>query len=827
MTKLFLFSFFLFFLNAIFTTSSFANFPNLTYQQAQELISNKKNTEAIRFIKKEILSTPFNSKTTNGYPIVFFYQKLLADAYSANNNPVDSINTYREALSYVPLNIITSSPVHYAKAMHGLAKQFMSLRRWADAEEILSCILYLVKNKKVLADIHWCRCNRASFINDMKTVMIEANKCIDIAPFYNSEVYHYAALSEYVLKSPSESIDTWLSCLNAFVYTLPTEEIPDFLNNALPYWKNISEEQVLTFYNTLESIITANPVNENNLKAISRILCERLKLEKLYPELCNEENAVALLKDAVLLNEFSSDEFIPLTNPACYLQPALIEINEYETLINHGLSAVQKSEYKSAKNYFKKVLENIELIKDSHIKINGYNLEYFVMSQIVQLPERNLSNKQIKKLLRYCERAIKLVKKDKAGNVSNYLEDFFALLFAKACSEGQLNKLEEMLETLHWANELFPESLRVKSLLLAKEIIIAQQQNNMQVIYATLEKLLALPSQNPYIYFWELQEKLLRMKSLTLTETQKKQNRDLIINNAFSGLEKALINFRKKSNNLKVLPLFSTLLKYEKQGNLKKENYKHIYSWIQRIGVTIPAKLYCAPFIADTIKWHDYFSSVERDYPITLNIICNAKPWGNNDNVILWSDILKEPIFMTKDENLKDIWFASLTIPENEFLVQYQFYKKIEDVPETHKPEDIRKVFLVDNEHKEMTIKETVNREKPVWIIAECDVKATKSFKNLYFIKFVNNSFKNQKSFRMRDKGKRGDKCAKDKIYSCIFKVSPDIKSIKYTFAADSGNKKEWGDDDKKFWLREFKIPNYYVGTNRLFHYFGKPGAIK
>ncbi len=162
------------------------SWPLNSYVKAEDFIESGEPEQAIQLLEKEMSGLfPFRFPATNGYEIYFYYYKLLGNAYSAADKPVEAIDAYRSALSPVHYFTITNSPISYAKGLYGLGKQFMKIGRLTDAETTFTYILKICKNKLVEAEIYYCKCLQQKELQRFKLVEEYSEDSLKINSFDN------------------------------------------------------------------------------------------------------------------------------------------------------------------------------------------------------------------------------------------------------------------------------------------------------------------------------------------------------------------------------------------------------------------------------------------------------------------------------------------------------------------------------------------------------------------------------------------------------------------------------------------------------------------
>jgi len=817
-------------LEITFADTKIVPWPTFEYLQSKEVLANENVLEAINFIKKQIKSPViFNSKTTNGYPIVFFYQKLLADAYSANNNPVDSINTYREALSYVPLNIITSSPVPYAKVLRNLGLEFIKIGRFSDAQDIFLSAGTLAKSDYIDSDFHYAKCLQAATVYDFEKANEQADKCIELDPNYNIKSFHYAALFQFSQKNYTEAIDTWLLGLHG----MPLDKVEEYLDKVLQFWKNISEAQLFQYYETLTFLITC-ATSENHL-ALERVFAERVKLQKLYPDLFVEDSPQKLISEAdnfiLYFKGSENNNWEARTNPFFSTNVEFLKTNKFETQINQTLFYIaEKIKYGNVDKACK-ILDNLLLneteLTNQSTKIEGWNLHFKVnlLRALIESETSFSSDKTRARGGKCMDTSEKLLHNSKAG--LGCLEDVFKLNLLKYKKAYKYKNLEKLPDIIFYLESLFENSLLMPKLKLMQKL---SEDKNITNFCNNYDIMLDIPVAYPEGIMWDNRSEIL----LGLIKEKSNDIKKYIlirktINILFEGLEKSVIYSLPRSeisssdrNSINENPLFQKLINFEKTGFFEQQDYERLLTFLYKYGVCIPAKFFQTTSLKDIMMWRKRLEKSNRNYSLELNVICDASLWSSYNKVWFWSDILDSPIEMNIT-NDKNIWTTNLTIPKNIRTIKFEFLKNNNDIHNSPEKNKHRRIVVKDDGSGKMTINASVQRDFPVTIFMECDARKVSLTSNVFVAGSIDElgTWHKDKVKIMYDDGTTyRDKKAGDNIFTYSFVLASDKNKIEYLYS-DGFTKGEWGQGTPEYY-RTFSVPETTDRTNYIYNIYGK-----
>jgi|GEM_PF-2801252 len=843
-SKLYIIYFILFVANCIFADSKIISWPTPEFIHTQRQIENCEISNSITFLQNQInLPNAYNSITSNGYPIIFYYQKLLADVFAENDNPVDAIDTYRAALSWVPLNTITSHPIPYAKALHGLAKQFMDLQRWADAEDTLLSISFLVDSKKVKSDLNLCKATRSMIVGEINDMGKFAEKSINEFPDYNWQAYHLAAWSKFAVHDYSDAAQYWLAGFNAFSYSLPIDDVVEYLDEALCYWKIFNEDNIREFYKTIDSIILANLLTSKNAPQITRLLKEKVKLEILFPDLCianNVEDDFYNLTNVFFEINFQNESWQAKTNAYFGIRDELLESNKWERIINEALYADKKKNYAVARSKYEKVINDSISISNCNARIQGYPPAFFAASRRAQLNKTLLqrNNKTHENALDLCNFAVGLVlsnKTDKGDYIC--LEEIFSLLKCKAKLELYSRKgggRKKALETYNWASGLFPDSVYTKYINYINKFS-HKNIKNLEELKNLYKKVLELPMLRPSIRLWKSYEQSILAVAKRNKNDNINQIAKLISENYLEGLESSVFDFCApnydpchanfpQTEYVKLMELLDF-------GALENNEILRLYNWLLKVGLTIPADGKYSFYLSTVLREVDKFSSIKRKNLIELTLLCDATPWryNNSKSVYIVFDFMDSYLKMeTVDfdeaeqtfllDNTTNIFKINVTIPNDILRFKYSFFKSADKIPDIKNIKWLEAQFVKDDGTGKMLVKTHTTRDFNLTTIIQCQVQDS-NIKQMHIMGFPAQLGNARDSKIMNDDGLRGDKKANDGIFSYAVDLYPSNSLIFYVFLTNKLNKSY----NKIFPAKpiEYKIPlNQINFTNYLYHNF-------
>ncbi len=752
--------------------------PLSSYTKAQNFIKSDNPEQAIKLLEEEMSGNfPFQFPATNGYKIYFFYYKLLGDAYAAANKPVEAIDTYRSALA-IPYSTITNSPVPYAKGLQSLALQFRKIGRLIDAENILHSASGLVDDKRILSDIHFTRCLQAARILDIDAAAQEADKCIEIDPDYNTKAFHFVALKEFKNKNYKKAIDYWLLGLNG----MPVEKVIKYLDSSQMFWKKINDEQIYQYYDILTSLLTR--VSPDQPKSTARILKERIKLQKLYPEYFEEDNPADTLKRgeklADLFCKVKSSEIessTPKKKPVLRINESILETNEAKREINlifyHLLklkmNANDISPYRrqlKIKELNDKLLQKKYLSTNTTIKIDDWNIWFEINFLRVILDKKRCSSTDKSRAVAFqCKtNCLKMVERGMAGNGDP--RDLIFLYQEQLQQYVRHRKKDDALETIYNIESIAKNSELISK---AKIAVNLTGETNIQTILNSYQQVIDLPSTYPEGKMWKnLSDIYFRISKMKTSTKEKEKTFNKAVDLLFDGLERSVVpssneneKFTSERWGLQSNPLISKILELEKAGELNNDNYEKLKTFFHKYGMCIPAKDSQTDIIKEIIDWKNKLNK-ERDKEIELVINCDASPWKNKKQVWLWADVLNQPQLMKQ-------------IVENQFTTT---------------------------------------------IIVVCNAQKLSNVKNVYIIGNTDELGKWRKPISMSDDGKtHSDKKEGDKIFTYSFAAKPEIKKLEYLFLTDESG--EW-DQGQPEYFRNYTIPDSSEVTNIIHNQYGK-----
>jgi len=816
------------------------SWPLNSYVKAENFIKSGEPEQAIQLLEKEMTGLfPFRFPATNGYEIYFYYYKLLGDAYSADDNPVEAIDAYRSALSPVPYATITNSPIPYAKCLHNLAKQFMKIYRWADAEEVLKSALQLAQNDRLNADYFWVKTVRFSLLGNNDSASKFAEKCVEFAPDYNWAAWHKLAHSKYASGKRVEAIDAWLDGLDAFQLALPIVDAPKYLNRALPYWKSATDGQIIRYYEILQKLVLANPPTKSNNEVISRLLMEKLKLEKLFPKLLPEIETSTLLEQANKQKKaFKTDEnnFLASTNINWDIPNYFLVGNSIEKLINKALYFESKNETEKVRKLYKTVLSKIkENPTNEMILVQGYSPEFFALAHLGfwYAEQEDAKEGMREKALDYERVAEGLV-------VSNYEdfgfaycpEEFYRLLMSKGGMAKRSGLPDECFSAWRYASEISPESVDPKQCLLKHEADLARLDSNIEEVSLKMADFFQLPLERPWYKYWHDQAYLYwQLNNMNLwkeSETPTKKAIDTMLEGFEIGIFDFSCNYNEFCNanfrQLEDLDLFKDILWHEKAGEFEEIQYIKLYKLIGQFGLTIPARTTETDVLANVLKWQKYFSSVERDYPIVLKIDCNALKWKSKQKVYIWFDFMKIPVkleFVESEnemiekelvnkmlgnknnlvniigknicinEKTIDLWTGLVDIPPGTFLIKYILLKSSEK-----NDSNKWKKFFISGIPELQVLNCKTDCDFSSTIVFQCSAKNICVSNCIYIVgnqPELGNWQPNK--IKMYDDGTHGDKIANDETWSLKISFPSGIDKIEYKFT-NSGIQGTWNGEE-------------------------------
>ncbi|RLD60606.1 MAG: hypothetical protein DRI95_15280 [Bacteroidetes bacterium] len=795
-------------------TNSIASFswPLPSYTEAQNLISSGNPEQAIQLLQEEMSELfPFGFSATNGYKIYFYYYKLLGDAYSKADKPVDAIDAYRLALAPVPYSTITNSPIPYAKCLYGLGKQFMILKRWADAEDILNSILNLVENKKVKSNIYLCKSERNLIVGNIDQMEKFAELSIIEAPNNNCQSYHLAAWSKFAKRMFPEAAEYWLDGLATFTYALPVNDVINYLDEALCYWKIFDEGNVKDFYNIIDSIILANTLTSNNAAAITRLLNEKAKIEVIYPDIFMANsigNDIYILTNFVNNCYFYTDYWKAKSNVFFGLRNALLLTNKLEHKINIALLAEKEKRYSDARAIYKDVLYCTKSITNYDARVQGYNIMFYAANRLAKLNKmfHNSNNKTYQDSLNLCNFAVGLIISNKAGNGVNIcMEEFFELLLCKGKLEyySDASGMEKAIDTYNWASSIFPESIYTKYIYYINKLANTKNKD-LQNLKDQFNEIIELPMLRPTFRLWQSYKQSILYFA--------KESKKIEINNIakltaeiyLEGLESAVFDFNapKFDSCYAVFPLreYTALMELLNQGALNNKETLRLYNWLLKLVLTIPADENHSFYLSMVLNDLRKFSSIERENQIELTLICDATSWHNHNgnNVFVVFDFMDSYIKMEKmlEEDLDDlifenktnIYFVTVTIPNDVFRFKYNFFKEIERIPEKEKMKWLEGKFVKDNGNGKMIVKTYTDRDFNLTTVIQCDIQ-NENIKQLYVMGFPDQLGMGRNAKLMYDDGTHGDKISSDNVFSYSVNLSPSNYFIIYAFLTNNFNK--------------------------------------
>ncbi len=743
---------------------------------------------------------------SNGYDWAFYSHFLRAEALAGQTNPVDALDEYRFALWQPTEAVITNRPIPYAKALYGLAKQFMKLTRWADAEDTLASVLRLADNNRVKADHHWCKATRCFLVGDAEEMGRQADAVIEAAPERNWKAYHFAALAQYTYGRQRQAAQRWLAGLNAFSHCAPISDVEKYLNTAMCYWKVFSQSDIREYYDTLTHILLANPLSAENGRTITRLLFERIKLERLFPNLLAGEGPEEIMTSALALGnvrEAAGDRWVPRTNCTFGIYADLLQTGHWERIVNQALQAESKGNHTHARGLYERVLSRTGDVRMCADRVQGYNPLFFAGSRRARLELNNTiragERYSKQRTIRLCDFLIDMVLSNTAGRgVYDCTEELFQVLLYRARVNLKVGDAQTALASWHWACELYPQSVWRYN-----DVDLTRCRDELESGDTTeaeelVSRLLREPRMRPSVELWERALKVYRTLASYGTSKERRELTRRAIDVCLSGLEKGVFDFKAERGDparyrllrLSFNPLFKQLMDFGDVGQLDEGDYRRLQLWLGRFGVTIPAQREYALAIRDALSWQRRFSVIDRAYPIQFTVNCDARPWRAKEGVCVFFDFLPKPVELSRDRDRgMDIWSATVEVPPRKFLIMLNCYKSVKEAAKVLPANALDKGFLRfclrDDGTSNMSVNVTVERDYPVILVFQYDACRESTPEAVVLcVQFPDARDPFRREFHMYDDGTHGDDRPQDGMWSLALVAPAEASRVEYMFQA-------------------------------------------
>jgi hypothetical protein len=807
--------------------------PSPNYLAVRKLIDDGHAAQAVAMLRRDMAGLfPYGQVVTNGYPLGFFYASLLGDALAANRQPVEAIDFYRQALWAVPATVVTAQPVVYARTLHRLGLQFRMLRRYTDAIGLFASAGALVNAVPVESDLHFTRCVQAARMYDWRTAADEAEACMALDPDYNTEAFHYAAAEKFSRGCHGEAIDLWLTGL----YGLPPEQVEAYLDIALQYWKNITDDQIAAYYNALEYLL--NRAGPNARQACARILSERIKLQKLYPHRFPTDNPADLMagQGSVFASfaDDADDAWLPRTNAVLAIDFRLLSTNTWEHQLNDALLLIvhREDDYRNgtrARAIIDHLLSNEHVLAQQDICIDDWRLPFmarFLRAIVESMASNHDDDTRARQNenIALCDR---MLKENRAG------QGMLDLVFKLNLQKWQHAQLQHDREAMEQITAYLRSLYRDAQILLQLELMNrnTSQDTTAAAMREILGDLCGMPNTFPESRYWEQwAEVTLLAAELSTNSSGAAEAQTAAIDILFDGLEKS-VAYSAPQDSLfgssarpwrNACPLLSALQKYRSQGMFNKRHYERLRRFLERYGVCIPATTAHTHLLKDIMLWRRELQAIERTHDVELTVLCDARPWGDAAKVVLWSNTTATPVEMAKTDET-GIWTATLIVPRDIYVAAFEFYRAVADIPAEPERGPHRRVVVPDDESRQMTVRGTVRRDTPAIMVFQCDAHAAELATNVFLVGSIDEvgRWRLDRALVMSDDGvTQGDAQAGDGIFTCTFSVPSHTRSFSYLYT-DGDNKGEWGYGTPEC-RRNCAVPDGYWATNTVTDTFGR-----
>jgi tetratricopeptide (TPR) repeat protein len=732
----------------------------------------------------------------------------------------DALDAYRCALQWAPYSAVTAAPVPCAQTLQALGQCFMKLGRLADAEAAYAAARRLATHPRIEADWHWVRSCRANALGDQKKCAEEALACIERAPDYHWAAYHHAAWATYAKSERVHAIDLWLDGLRAFCDALPVEDAPAYLDAALCYWKEATDTQIARYYEELSGMILANPLSASNQAALTRLVAERQKLERLFPERFSTGGWQRLVQDAASMGSMraaENAEWLPASNPVYAMEYVLYTTNNWEHLVNEALWYEVNEDHARAGRIYKFIISPSGAPPNCVAEVLGYTPRYWATAHLgffaAELEDEGGVYRD--RALAYEHAALTMVISNQAGRgVATCPEEFYRLLMSKGGLEKRAGNPWACISDWQWAASIAPKSLDPRQCLLRHDYDLANMEKNIAQQALTLEKFFKLPQERPWYKDWhELAYLYWRMGDAGMWReacTPTRKALDTMLDGFEIGIFDYACHWHAFCNatftRLEQLDLFSDLLWHEKNEEFAADQYERLYRLIGRFGLTVPARMQDVTTLADVLRWRKHFAAVERSRSVTFEVVCDARAWRAKERVYLWLDFRNNPVELQPALNAdgtpsNDLWTAEVVIPAHVFLVRYGFYKTLAEIPREPPVAQTHQVFIVADANNRMRLQSQVERDTPVRVVFTC---AADSGTNGVWIAGDRPELGawQVNMLAMRDDGAGADARAGDGVWTFSCAMPAGVRTVNYKYTR-GGTPGDWSTEE-------------FQGANRL-----------
>lgn len=613
-------------------------------------------------------------------------------AGTTHANVCHELDAARAAVQETLRSGVESNAVTLAMGLHDVARVLMKLRRWHDAEMVLLSVTSLADNACIDAHLEWCRAMRAYEQGNVDALTKHALRCVRLVPDVSWEPYHYAAVALHALRQERQAAALWLQGLAAFVAEIPIEELENYLDAALCYWKIFNVDEIMAWHAVMATIAEAHVPSPSNAAALTRALQERIKLEVMCSDVLGAHAATPRLRteERPRWEHSPAGDWHACSTPVMRVPAELLARDVYEQAINHALLAEHAHDEARAARLYHTVIASGAYAQASAVRIQGATPLLFARARYARLSPTLIAHgtDAAHEALALCHEALRLAVTNMLRATSALAdEELFQLLLTTADRTWYAGQSDDARTLYEWAFAVLPRATATRYL---SSLFAANNDASLksEQLYQRMRDLNTLPLLRPSWRMGERQYALLCEVALregsSMTSPLPR-----VVACAFDVLEHDLMDMAAHpadacfcADPFARAP-FAALRRARNAGVLDQQQCERMYDLTRRISVTIPATQQRMRTLLRARQELDAFVGLHRAHTCDLLLVCDARAWPAADTLWLLTDVASDAIALRRitacDEypelfldDVTGMWVGHLTLPPGIVAVRYK-----------------------------------------------------------------------------------------------------------------------------------------------------------
>jgi len=731
-----------------------------------------------------------------------------AEALSGQGEEVGAMCMYRSAFLLTDGVALTSEPITHARALVGYARCLMNVGRWYDAEVSLARAERLVMAATVMSERMWCEASRAMSIIDVEKLSAVAMACITSCVSPRIELYHYAALAAYLKGDLRMAMKLWLQGFERSAWDYSAAEKLAYLNYAQPFLGRMTADERLRFYSALRSIAETSSSIPAEAELLTHVLCERSKLERAFPCLCDGASASQLVARATLFDEpgVADDEWhvrlpVQCADPRAWFGPctalesnltcAMWHVERYRTWV---AALTQKHGQRAGPDDVRAAQRIIEALAPAsnaleRVRIDGFSgrfVRHALQARLQVLSPYRGGGNETEALASAREAARWIQEHKELPGAGAAPERCVRLYIDMAQLARRCGDVKTARAAAEWAAGWHPHALIVTRELLPSDGSLAALRAQCQHPLARMSS----AAWNALVAgtIHDLARAGADMNDVRI--------QDVLIETILAGLEAVVWLAPTGELGGGFWPPASVerielLQRLRAVHNAEKLNESHYQRWRDINDgwlIVIPARREYARLTRELLHVADELQNVRGSRSLRVHVRCDASAWPACDGVWLRCNALTGSRALQRDEEARGTWWTEFDTPPGLFLLRYALYPSEQEANTCTDLSNVRRKLLTASSNAIVTVNKAVDVLCERVVRLECAVRGSTNVNRVFAHGILRTrAGTNEFAVALRDDGLNGDVAEADGVWSGHVGIPPGAVAVACLFTGSTG----------------------------------------